>query len=597
MGRDDAASERDQRLGEVLGAYFVAIKEGRDPGRVELLSQHPDLANDLDEYFTEQDRLDRLTAPLREIADPRHALIPSIDGDATVNDRPESGAPGWTRGESGGPVTSTRVRYFGDYELLEEIARGGMGVVYRARQVSLNRLVALKMILAGRLASEDDVKRFRNEAEAVANLDHPNIVPIYEVGEHDGCSYLAMKLIAGGSLAGKLSDYANDTRSAAGLVATTARAVHHAHQRGVLHRDLKPSNILLDGAGQPHVTDFGLAKRIEGGADLTQSGAILGSLPYMAAEQASGKRGKVTTATDVYGLGAVLYATLTGRPPFQADSVLETIEQVREREPEPPSGINRRVDRDLQTVCVKCLCKDPQRRYGSALELAEDLERWLRGEPVAAAPPSAWYRFRKFARRNRVALAAVSAVVLGLIVAVTALAVSTVVIARGRAEALRKLAEVRGERRELVAAYFQAYEKIGDMMKAMHDGTFDAKAWGEQNRTNNEIAISLQENLARQLASDPEGRFDAARCYYQTAIEQDNLHRGTPAQVNQQQAVSILNELLAESPDRVEYLEALRFALSHQGVILMDAGRRAEAAVCLRRAVALGVCPSIAFGR
>src|SRR5262249_41228105 len=188
----------------------------------------------------------------------------------------------------------------------------------------LNRHVALKMILAGHLASADDVQRFRNEAEAVAQLDHPHIIPIYEVGEHRGSSFFAMKLIDGDSLARRLDDYAVDPRAAAPLLATIARAVHHAHQRGVLHRDLKPSNILIDAEGTPYVSDFGLAKRIEGSSELTETGALLGSPPYMAAEQVSGRKGAVTTATDIYGLGAILYALLTGRPPFQGDSVLET---------------------------------------------------------------------------------------------------------------------------------------------------------------------------------------------------------------------------------------------------------------------------------
>jgi serine/threonine protein kinase len=241
-----------------------------------------------------------------------------------------------------------RVRYFGDYELMGEIARGGMGVVYRARQLSLNRTVALKMILDGHHATPDHVARFRAEAEATAALDHPNIVPVHEVGEHDGYSYLAMKLVEGGTLAHRLADFADDPRAAGRLVATVAGAVHHVHQRGILHRDLKPSNVLLDEAGEPHVSDFGLAKRLGSGDDLTESGAVLGSPPYMSTEQASGDRNAVTTATDVYGLGVILYALLTGRPPFQGGSALETIEQVRTRDPQLPSALNRRVDRDLR---------------------------------------------------------------------------------------------------------------------------------------------------------------------------------------------------------------------------------------------------------
>jgi WD40 repeat protein/tRNA A-37 threonylcarbamoyl transferase component Bud32 len=300
------------------------------------------------------------------------------------------------------PGAGTRL---GDYELLEVLGRGGMGVVWKARQLKANRLVAVKLILAGELADEADIRRFRAEAEVAANLDHPNLVPLYEVGEDHGRHFFSMKLIQGGHLGQHLAHYRDRPREAAALLLTVARAVQHAHQHGLLHRDLKPGNILLDAAGQPHVTDFGLARRLEAPGSLSQSGHVVGTPEYMAPEQARGQKA-LTTAADVYGLGAVLYALLTGRPPFGGPSVLGTLEQVVGRDPVAPRLLNRRVPRDLETICLTCLCKEPGQRYGSAAELAEELRRFLDSEPISARPPGPGQRLLLWARR-RPALAAV----------------------------------------------------------------------------------------------------------------------------------------------------------------------------------------------
>ena len=298
------------------------------------------------------------------------------------------------------PGPQAGVRSFGDYEIVREIARGGMGVVFLARQKSLNRPVALKMILAGQLADGADILRFYLEAEAAANLDHPGIVPIYEVGHHEGQHYFSMGFVEGKSLSQRLADGPLASREAALLIGKVSEAIEYAHRCGVIHRDLKPSNILLDGHGNPRVTDFGLAKKIEGDSGLTGSGQIMGTPSYMPPEQAGGPRGNVGPPADVYALGATMYALITGRPPFQAANVMDTVLQVISDEPVAPRRLNPAVDRDLETICLKCLEKDPVRRYPSAAALGDDLRRYLGGEPIVARPATLWDRSSKWARRR-----------------------------------------------------------------------------------------------------------------------------------------------------------------------------------------------------
>jgi serine/threonine protein kinase len=295
--------------------------------------------------------------------------------------------------------------------LIGKIAEGGMGEVWRARQVSLNRAVALKLIRAGHLATPTDVQRFRLEAEAAARLDHEGIVRVYEVGEHEGRHYLSMELIEGASLAEQIGDgawtlqathAARRQRDIAGLIAAVARAVHHAHQRGVLHRDLKPANILIDPQGRPHLTDFGLAKILEHDSGLTRSTAILGTPGYLSPEQAAGRSTEVTIASDIYSLGAILYELLTGRPPFCGASTVETLRLILDTEPRRPRNLNPSVAGDLEVISLKCLEKEPSRRYASAEALAQDLERWLRREPIQARPATPLERTVKFVRRHPV---------------------------------------------------------------------------------------------------------------------------------------------------------------------------------------------------
>jgi WD40 repeat protein/tRNA A-37 threonylcarbamoyl transferase component Bud32 len=428
----------DNPLEDVLAAYLEAVDAGWAPQREAFVARYPALRAELEAFFAAQDQVKTLSATIRDDT-------PSLNG--TVEAAPPAAAP----------------RSFGDYELVEEIARGGMGVVFKARQVSLNRTVALKMILSGDLASNSDVQRFHNEAEAAALMDHANIVPIYDVGEHGGWHYFSMKLIEGGSLAQLLArgewtlGTKDDCRRAARLVAAVARAVHYAHQRGILHRDLKPANVLLDEREEPLVTDFGLAKRLDTATDLTQSGAIVGTPGYMAPEQAAGKQRELTTAADVYSLGAILYELLTGRPPFRGENVLDTLLKVREAKPVRLWALNPRIDADLETICLKCLEKEPGRRYASAEALAEDLERWERGEPVRARRTGLLERTWKWARRRPgLALMTAFLALFGLLSGVfgagyvtTAITLRQTEQLRGQAESARDSAEQEHARAEL----------------------------------------------------------------------------------------------------------------------------------------------------
>jgi tRNA A-37 threonylcarbamoyl transferase component Bud32 len=381
MSDPRSENPKTDKLDSIVAEYLQAEREGRAPDREALISEHPELQADLRSFFKSHDEVAGIVSP----------LLPGSEGKAV----PQAGFPTRFVGEHGGPPETdeeatvdtalspgARLRYFGDYELLEEIARGGMGVVYKARQTRLNRIVAVKMILAGQLASPEDVQRFHVEAEAAAGLDHPNIVPIYEVGEHKGQHYFSMSFVEGQSLVEKLQDGPLSSGDAADLTRKIAEAIAYAHQRGVIHRDLKPANILLDGTAEPQITDFGLAKRVEDPSGLTATGQVLGTPSYMPPEQVRGEIAEISPASDVYALGAILYHALTGRPPFLADSVVDTLFQVLEHEPVYPRQLDPTIPRDLETICLKCLNKAPGERYASARELVEELERFLKGERI-----------------------------------------------------------------------------------------------------------------------------------------------------------------------------------------------------------------------
>lgn len=372
-------SDRDERLAEILEQLANESRDGRQPDLETVVRENSDLELELRELWA--------TMILAEDFASFSGIIEGLDdaGEAT-SARPESVT------QSDAPLPEP----FDDYEPAAEIGRGGMGVVYRARQTSLDRQVALKMILRGALASPEDVARFRAEAEAAARLNHPNIVQVFEVGEHLGQPYFSMQIVEGTTLSRKIADGPLPSREAARLLIPVCRGVAEAHRNGVLHRDLKPSNILIDEDDRPFVTDFGLAKRIaptgqlrdDGAATdvetLTNSGAIIGTPSYMAPEQAAGQRGQIGEASDVYSLGAILYATLTGRPPFQAASPVDTILMVLEQEPVPPRVLNPGADSDLEMIAMKCLQKPTDLRYQDAAALADDLEAWLNHEPISA---------------------------------------------------------------------------------------------------------------------------------------------------------------------------------------------------------------------
>jgi tetratricopeptide (TPR) repeat protein len=503
--------------------------------------------------------------------------------------------------------------------LLEEVARGGMGVVFRARQVSLDRVVALKMILAGRLATEREVHRFRAEAEAVAKLRHPNIVAIHEVGVHEEQHYFSMDLVQGKDLASLVREHPLSPATAARYVQAIAEAIHHAHQQGVLHRDLKPSNVLIDETDQPRITDFGLAKQFKSDSDLTLSGQVLGSPNFMPPEQAAGRNQDVGPQSDIYSLGAILYHLLTGRPPFVAQTVQATLAKVLQSEPLAPRALNEAVPQDLQTISLKCLEKDPRRRYRTARELADELGRFLRCEPIFARPVSPPEKLWRWCRRKPGLAASLSAAVLLLVMFAIGSIVGTWRIAQAR-DAERQA------RRHAVTAEIMASDEsersqaVAQFLKDMLLGVGPAVARGRDTKLLREILDNTNERLARDLRGQPQveadlrnvlgkvyeqlGEFAAAEAAQRRALAlhsdaspKGSLGRTVPLsdlanvlaqEANYLEAESLAREALAirrkllnsEHPD-------IALSLSNLGTVLWRAGKLGEAEPCYREALAI----------
>jgi len=467
------------------------------------------------------------------------------------------------------------------YEVIAELGRGGMGVVYLARQAGLNRLVALKMVLAGDYADPTDLMRFRLEAEAAAKLQHPNIVQVFEINEADGKPYFCLEFVDGGSLVKKLGGAPQPVRPAAELVMKLARAMDYAHGRHIVHRDLKPANILLTAEGAPKIADFGLAKRLDDRHSQTQSGSVLGTPSYMAPEQAQGRTRDVGPAADIYSLGAILYEALVGRPPFKGETVLDTLEQVRGQEPVPPSRLRPKTPRDLETVCLKCLEKEPAKRYVRAGDLAEDLRRYLAGEPILARPTPAWERAWKWARRRPMAAALVAVCALFVLSLIAAGAAFGEYQRRQAAEEarLRQVAKQNYERAR--AAVDQMFTEVGQQRLA-HEPHMEALRRDLLTR-----ALHFYEKFLEENGADPDVRWETARSRLRVGDIQEMLGEHAAAEQSYDGARAAFADLAAEFPREPRYRQDLAACLNNRGQLLKDAGRTPEAEASFREALAL----------
>lgn len=590
----EEAGPPGDRLVDALLTYVEAQEAGAAPDRETWLAQFPEVAADLRDYFACRDYVEPLTAPLRSAA----AVV-----------REAVAASGATPGEVTDELPMPAA--LGNYVLLGEVGRGGMGVVYKAQQQRPRRLVAVKVLRAGALASAAEIERFRHEAEVVAHLDHPNIVPLYEVGEVPGgaagapMTFFAMKFVDGGSLAERLTDFRAVPAAAAELVAVLAQAVHHAHQRGILHRDLKPANVLLssewrrdewrrksspltaDLARGLSITDFGLAKRLDGTA-ATQSGVLVGTPCYMAPELAVGGRGIATTATDVYGLGAILYALLSGRPPFQADTVFETLAQVRDREPIPLRSLNPVVAADLETVCRKCLAKEPGQRYDSAQALADDLGRYLRAEPIQARRTGAVEKLRRWCRRKPVLAGLWAALGLSVVSGL-----GLVLWQWRRAEAFATQAAEHADAAQLQrtraeANYRLARQAVDELLMQVSERMLRDTPGAQLARRELLLAaLRYYETFLRENANDAKLRLEMAVALARVGSIQSDIGSKTGALKAYERSCDLYRALLAEQPGHGQLRADLARIDNRIGLLLVQTGQPAAADAYHRARTAL----------
>lgn len=539
----------------------------------ELLALEIELRQQSDEPCDPEDfcrRFPDLTAVVEELLTEAETLAPNADGQSDT--LPMSAADRTAQQRGAGTV-------FGDYELLEEIARGGMGVVYRAVQTSVNRVVALKMILSGQLASEEEVRRFHSEAEAAALLDHPNIVPVFDVGEHDGRHYFSMAYVDGDSLSDRLRDGPLPPAEAARFVRTIADAVACAHEHGVIHRDLKPSNVLIDRNGSPRVTDFGLARQLESDSHLTATGQVMGTPSYMPPEQAAGSTSQIDVRSDVYSLGAILYSLVTGRPPFQAAHIVETLRQVIDDQPVEPRALNPEVDRDLETICLKCLSKERGQRYQRSAELVEELDRYLAGQPIVARSITRRERLWRWCRRNRLTAALIGTATLSLLLG-TVISIYFAILAGRRAEQAERGVEV-------------ALTSLRSMIDTVQHQLRYIPAAQEIRRNLLREAMTSLQQVSGQVQTQSQVDHQSAKALVDLARlavelgDEEGLNSSAMAESNFRAAVEMFRRIVPEDSQDHELLRDKAWAISEYGNFYLDLERDGQSRELLQEALEL----------